>query len=564
MPGCRSRTFFHLLIGVVICLSFSSGVENAHADETAQDAAVAKGSKETADTLVLCGKDLVAALGPWLEYRRSQGHRILVLPSLSTTLKNRKAIAAATTTNKIRTVVIVGDSGDAWLNPKSLVPTDYVLAKVNINYGSEPVIATDSPYADLDNDGVPELAIGRLPCDSPAELKALTRRIIEYEQPTAGKWQRRINLIAGVGGFGALVDKVIENTTKQILTDLVPPSFPTTMTYGSWTSPYCPDPAKFSEVALERFNEGCMFWVYMGHGHRYQLDKVRLPDRRVKILDTDMVSQLKCRKGSPIAVCLSCYTGAHDSYSDCLAESMLRQPGGPIAVVCGTRVTMPYAMSVMSVGMMDEYFRGDCKTLGELMLNAKKRMVHVNEDSNPYRELLEALGQSFSPAPKLLDAECREHIHLIQLLGDPLLRIKRPKRLALKIESDQLSYTTGDLVEVSGVAPESGKLRVELAYQRDRFRQRPTYRSKYDPSESAFAQIQQDYDSANDQVCIEKEISARSGAFKTNIKIPAGVSGRCDLRVMLTSDKVLAVDSIPIRIKRSRDARRAGKKPLAR
>ena len=187
----------------------------------------------------------------------------MVQTALSTPLKNKKAIAATAANLKIQNVLIVGDSGDAWLNPKSLVPTDYVLAKVNVKYGSDPVIATDSPYADLDNDGVPELAIGRLPVDSPEELKAITRRIIQYESTTSGKWQRRINLIAGMGGFGALVDKVIENTTKQILTDLVPPSFPTTMTYGSWTSPYCPDPSRFSDVAIERFNEGCMFWVYM-------------------------------------------------------------------------------------------------------------------------------------------------------------------------------------------------------------------------------------------------------------------------------------------------------------
>ncbi len=522
-------------------------------------------AQQSADTLVLCSETLRPALGEWLEYRRSQGHRVVVQTAHSTPHKNRRLIAGAAKTMGIRSVVIVGDSGDAWLNPKSLVPTDYVLAKVNVKYGSDPVIATDSRYADLDDDGVPELAIGRLPVDSAAELVAFTRRIITYENAAAGHWQRRINLIAGMGGFGSLVDKVIENTTKQILTDLVPPEFATTMTYGSWTSPYCPDPSKFSDVTIERFNEGCMFWVYMGHGHRYQLDNVRLPDRRVKILDTDLVSKLGCRQGSPIAVCLSCYTGAHDSHSDCLAESMLKQPRGPIAVVCGSRITMPYAMSVMSVGMMDEYFRGKCVTLGELMLNAKKRMVRVNDDSNPYRELLEALGQSFSPTPNLLDAECREHIHLIQLLGDPLLRVKRPPKLALKIKSGETSFSAGEAIELAGVAPIAGTIRIELAYQRDRFRQRPNFRQMYDPSEEAFEKIHQDYVAANDLVCIKKEIATRGGDFATSIQVPAGISGRCDLRVMLTGDQSIALDSLPVRIKRSStSARRSGKKHVAR
>ena len=181
------------------------------------------------------------------------------------------------------------------------------------------------------------------------------------------------------------------------------------------------------------------------------------------------------------------------------------------------------------------------------------------------RDRLEALGQSFSPTPKLLDAECREHIHLVHLLGDPLLRLKRPPGMALKIKSDTLKFEAGELIELSGVAPESGTIRVELAYQRDRFRQRPNYRSEYDPSEEAFEKIHEDYIAANDLVCIQKEIPATGGAFTTYIKVPDGISGRCDVRVMLSSKQVLAVDSLPIRIKRgSRGARRDAKKPVAR
>lgn len=46
------------------------------------------------------------------------------------------------------------------------VPTHLAKAQVNIVFGSEP-IATDNWYADFDDDGVPEAAVGRLPVITP-------------------------------------------------------------------------------------------------------------------------------------------------------------------------------------------------------------------------------------------------------------------------------------------------------------------------------------------------------------------------------------------------------------
>ena len=45
------------------------------------------------------------------------------------------------------------------------------------------------------------------------------------------------------------------------------------MTYASLASPYCPDPRKFHDTTIGRFNEGCLFWVYIGHGHPTGLDR---------------------------------------------------------------------------------------------------------------------------------------------------------------------------------------------------------------------------------------------------------------------------------------------------
>ena len=351
----------------------------------------------------------------------------------------------------LKHVLIVGDVGD---QNHLKVPTDFVKAKVNVLFGSDPEIATDNPYADLNSDGLPDLSIGRIPLDTVVEIDNYIERIIKYESPShKQQWQRRINFIAGVGGFGSMIDGLIEQTTKTIITDLVPGEYETSMTYGSWCSPFCPDPRRFSEVAISRFNEGCLFWIYIGHGSRTALDRVRMPDRSHLILDNQTVQKLNCVEGSPIALFLACYTGAMDHPVDCLAETMLRQDGGPIAVICGSRVTMPYAMSLLSLEMVHEYFHGDAETLGELTLLSKQRMVKGSANNPKYREMIEGMGQVFSPAPRLLDLERLEHAQLIQLIGDPLLRLRRPDRLELQAKHVPV---LGNQIQVSGVSQEAG------------------------------------------------------------------------------------------------------------
>ena len=169
-------------------------------------------------------------------------------------------------------MVLVGDCEDENAQPQRLVPTDYVDAKVNVRFGSEPEIATDHTFADLDGDLVLDLNIGRMPVDTAGELTDFIDRVIRYESKASlGPWQRRVNFVAGVGGFGQMLDKVIEQSVKKIVTDLVPSQCDVSMTYGSWRSPYCPDPTRFSDTAISRFNQGCQFWVYLGHGQRLSL-----------------------------------------------------------------------------------------------------------------------------------------------------------------------------------------------------------------------------------------------------------------------------------------------------
>ncbi|MEO8498362.1 MAG: C25 family cysteine peptidase, partial [Planctomycetota bacterium] len=182
------------------------------------------GAEPPADTVVVCPEVFMEALRPWVEHREAQGHRIAFVSNQQSRDAIRDDIRRISQSGQLRAIVLVGDAdpradGDNTLRAAT-TPTFQVRAKVNVLWGSEPTIATDNSYADLDDDLLPDVAIGRLSADSPEQLASIVRKIIAYEkQRRSGVWRRRVNFVAGVGGFGAVADNVIETTTKKVLTE---------------------------------------------------------------------------------------------------------------------------------------------------------------------------------------------------------------------------------------------------------------------------------------------------------------------------------------------------------
>ncbi len=87
----------------------------------------------------------------------------------------------------------------------------------------EPIIATDFPYSDLDRDGQPELAIGRWPVIRANNWKSSSKKPCNTRPPApAGPERARVNLVAGVGGFGALTDAAIEQGARTVITRACP------------------------------------------------------------------------------------------------------------------------------------------------------------------------------------------------------------------------------------------------------------------------------------------------------------------------------------------------------
>ncbi|NLS90985.1 MAG: hypothetical protein GXX96_02205 [Planctomycetaceae bacterium] len=503
------------------------------------------------DTVVVCPEVFRSAMTPWVTHRESQGRRIAFVSNQGTTDDIRAAIRQAADTDDLRAVLLVGDA-EVGVDQDSAVrarcvPVEWARSKVTVKLGSEPHISTDDWCADLDRDGTPEVAVGRLTPDSPEQLAVMVRKIIAYEQSRDyGPWRRRLQFVAGVGDFGALADRVIEGTARTFLTQSIAPAYEVSMIYGSWRSPYFPDPRRFRETTLESLNSGCQFWIYMGHGYHLQLADVVTPSGEFPLFSVVDVARLTCRQGLPIALFLSCYAGAFDAYDDCLAEEMLHCEGGPVAVIAASRVAMPYAMTVMALDLAGQALDGPAETLGEAMLAAKRHLLADGEACGPLREKLDTVAGLISPFPDMLAEERREHTLLFNLLGDPLLRLRRPKSVQLAVAE---TVAPGETFNVVGSSDVDGRATVELVVSRDRFVATPVRRTEFPESTRDWPELQAEYERANDRRLAWTETEIRDRKLAARLAIPENARGSCFIRVYVEGQQDYAMGAAAISVR---------------
>ncbi len=470
--------------------------------------------------LVVCPPAFREAISPWEQHRLAEGFRLTFVSSASTTQEVIEQLDLAGRNRETDFILLVGDcriSASDAANAEREVPTFYRKPGPTARFGTTASLAGDAPYGDLDGDGVPEISVGRLPASTPEQLSAICQRIIAYETSSDfGPWRDTVQITAGVGGFGWLADSAIESATRSILTTAIPGQIRLGVTYASPNSPFNPGASDFFPTVLRRYREGGLFWVYMGHGQVTELDHVPGPGGTLRpVLASDDVHLLERPANSaPIALVFACYTGAFDANVDSLAERMLFANGGPIAVIAGSRVTMPYGNAIAAQGLIEACYSDRTERLGDAWLRAQHELA-TPTDSNPIvaerRKLLDMVAAAVSPSADLLPEERLEHIHLYNLLGDPTLKLQHADAITLEVPRGVAPGTT---MLVRGNASQGGELTLSICYVPGG--------AASDVGKSALQQ----YEQAN-CVDVARVVLPQciAGPFETTIEIPANVNG---------------------------------------
>jgi Peptidase family C25 len=317
-----------------------------------------------ADLLIITYKDWLAQANDWATYRRGQGMSVEVvsiddvydefnfgvLSSLS--IKKFLQFAAGNWRTKPNYVLLIGD---ATYDPKNylgsgyndLIPTRLV-DTVYTETGS------DDALADFNDDGLTELAIGRLPVRNGQSVTQLLNKVIAFEQ-TAGQGLNRGAIFASDLPNGYDFEG-LNNRLRLQLPQTVNSIMINRGAAGARTQ------------LLSEINNGRFTVNYSGHGTTAAwVDS--------SFLSSSDISQMS-NSNLSVFTMLTCLNGYFISPNpsaagDGLAEVLLKGQNGAVASWASSGLTTPDVQEVMATRFYGQLGAGNFTRLGDLVKDAK-------------------------------------------------------------------------------------------------------------------------------------------------------------------------------------------------
>jgi len=479
---------------------------------------------EPEDMLIIAPAPLLPLAEDWARYRRSRGRRPRVLDltklrgeqddpaKVAGALKAAiSAWAAGVAKSPLPALLLLGDVPA--FGAKSLgqdrIPCFYVIddSEQTKELRSESTIATDNPYACLDEDSIPELAIGRIPARSLSEGRTVLAKLERYESGSPrGPWRRRLTVFASKGGFG-IVDKLLEILFTRLADRTIPYAYDLGMTYGNTSSAYAYAPDEFTDQIIRQVNEGALILNYIGHGRDRELDVIRWKGRRHRILAMKDLARIDVKGRHPIFLIVACYTGRYDRADDrdSIAETLIKQAQGPAAVIAASRVSHPYPNALIQKDFIELVCSERVAVLGEAFRAAKERLVRARD---PSRRQLEMLSMLMIP-PSEKRRLTRTHCGMYNLFGDPATRIQLPDskaKLSIAVGAE------GKALRVALGAGRSGEALVSLECERSKILR--DLERVPEEREAAKAALKRNYARANDKVVRSWRVPVRDGKLR--------------------------------------------------
>ena len=501
------------------------------------------------DWVVVTLDRLRPALLPLIELRESQGLKPVVVSAREIfdtfahgapdplSIRTFLRAAAANWETKPRWLLLVGDADRDvdWISRKETLPALQVMTDYNGSTAADPLLG------DLDGDGVPEVAVGRLPVRSPEVLLRIVARIHKLETaPPSGAWRREVRFLAGQGGFGPAVDGMLESFVKRVLSEKIPAEYRTGITRTSPGSPWSYPVRGLAEEVVRQLSDGCLAWTYVGHAGTFGLQTAAADGRRWPVLDTRTVKRVNSEGRNPIVSFIACWTGEFDRpEADSLAELLFRQPGGPAAVIAASRISHPFPDALIGLGLAEAFF-AEPKTIGEVLLEAKRSMLAAAR--GPMR-LMAGPFLSKAVDPDLL---VRDHLAIDQLFGDPAMRMPRPRQtVALELAE---TVAAGSGLIVQGHLAEGVQGRVLLSLDR-RLGTKPAT----EPDTTGLLPEEADllrYRSVAEVSIATAAVEHAQGTFSATLEVPADLpAGRYIVRAYLeTADGADGAGAAPVQV----------------
>jgi hypothetical protein len=313
--------------------------------------------------------DLLKPLQPLLDWHASQNLKTIAVPAEAIydqfsdgrvepeAIRSFLKYAAANWKPAPKYVLLVGDStydplGYSAPPDGNRLPAFFV----QTSYGGE--TASDVEFVRLHDDSpLPDIAIGRVPARTADQVRGWVERTLVYSRSApGGDWRQRILAVADgqepqfAGDAKTFLDAFPKNYQGVFLT---PPA----------------NVAGANQQVIEKFSEGNLIVAYFGHGSVTQWGK----DNLFTVTDVEALSN---GDRLPVVLNLTCLTGlfTHPKVQSLTETLLWKQSGGAVAVLAPTSLTLSDDQSFLSQALVAGYLADPSKPLGELLLNAWRKI----------------------------------------------------------------------------------------------------------------------------------------------------------------------------------------------
>ncbi|HKA18417.1 MAG TPA: C25 family cysteine peptidase [Blastocatellia bacterium] len=333
---------------------------------TANQASNLRSKSNAAALVIITRSDFYSAFDPLVQLRAGQGIKTELIniediyDEFSFGNKTPQAVkdfllyAKSNWRSGPRFVLMGGDSS---YDPKNYLGFgDWDIAPSKLIDTALMETESDDWLGDFDNDGLPELGVGRLPARSAEEAATMVAKIIGYESASPSE---EMLLVADVNdGFD------FEGADAELKT-LIPPNLRVNEIKRGGL-----DIGAARGLLFEAINRGQRIVNYTGHGS--------VDIWRANLLTSDDTRLLENRGRPSLFIMMTCLNGyTHDPALDSLAKALVKADGGAAAVWSSSGMTQPAEQAEMNRELYRILFgaSGQSMLLGDLTTKAKSAIT---------------------------------------------------------------------------------------------------------------------------------------------------------------------------------------------
>lgn len=345
--------------------------------------------------LVITTTGLAGAFGPFVEWKRRNGYATQLvttddiyaaIPMGDEPSRIRSYLQAIHESTDLKWVLLGGDHPEVprrEIHCTADVPAE--LTFVDTQVSSELYYADMDGDWDDDGDGIlaepddgldlqPDLYVGRLPVDTPAEVAIYLDKLVDWETAAHADYQDRVLFLAEV----AAELNGLEVHSSLVFEEVMKPLLPDTVRLTRLYQDHDVYPGSQPNNATNQkkaFSDGHALSVDFGHGDVLSLCN----------LWGDQILGLKDTGRPGVYWTTECYSGMFDSTShECGGENFIRSPGGGVAYVGNADfgVGVPSIVN-LSVVLFEELYQGDETRLGPLLATCLGRYSNAQLFAEP-------------------------------------------------------------------------------------------------------------------------------------------------------------------------------------